>query len=713
MNSKLRMVLILEGLLLMLGLWAALTLRLPNVSGFLEGLPEVGIPSPVSIRAPNSVEYTSEIRTNELRDRAEREPANYVYTTDSTIPTQQRALLEDLMVAINNVRAGPVLSDTQKEEELITILETSLPSADAPVLAKAIVGFDDAAWTSVQNQTLSLYDQSLSQYNYELDEDAIGQLTQKSLPYWVGTRRFLLPEQRSLILALTTSFLRVNRTLDEEATAIRQREARAAVEPYTVKVLEGENIVRVGELVTQEIIEKLEATGALPKSLSWFGIAGRGLTASLFALIFMFYLVFFHPNLVRQTRSLLVIVIILVITAITARLLLPLRPDWQYAFPLATIALVLTVVFNGRLALSSMVLLCVVLGLVESISMPLVVTLLLGGTVATFMMRSADRLKMFLLAGASVAATTTVAQLAFWLDSLTMVNLNDILMPLLTMLLLGIANGTLSVVLALGLFNMIGRIAGVVTPLQLMELAHPAQPLLRKLIHEAPGTYYHSVAVGNLAEAAADSIGADSLLLRVAAYYHDIGKTIRPYFFSDNQLGRENVHNDLDPITSAQIIVDHVREGVKMAQTAHLPQPIIDFISTHHGTHLIKHFYQVAMQEEDSVDINDFRYPGPKPSTREEGILMLADSVEATVRAKAQNGKLRAASSHENGRSDNGAQTIDELVGCIIDERVRDGQLDETPLTLRDLITIRQVFVNNLQSIYHPRVDYAPQIVRS
>src|SRR5205823_8801346 len=188
-------------------------------------------------------------------------------------------------------------------------------------------------------------------------------------------------------------------------------------------------------------------------------------------------------------------------------------------------------------------------------------------------------------------------------------------------LIFSLVNGTLSALIALGLYNVVGHLADIVTPVQLMELAHPSHPLLRKLIREAPGTYYHSVSVGNLAESAAEAIGADALLLRVAAYYHDIGKTIRPYFFTDNQSDRENVHNEIDPHTSAEIIAEHVREGMKMARAAGLPRQVVDFIPAHHGTSVIRHFYQIALQQQDTVDEEDYRYPGPKPSTREQAIM--------------------------------------------------------------------------------------------
>jgi hypothetical protein len=378
---------------------------------------------------------------------------------------------------------------------------------------------------------------------------------------------------------------------------------------------------------------------------------------------------------------------------------------------MATIVLVLAVVFNSHLALACATLLAIVTGLLADESLPLALTMLVGSVAGIFSVRGAERPLTFLLAGLSIALATAVSEVGFWL--ITSVDVSWV--GVSTIALFSGANGMLSSILALGLFNIVGHVAGVVTPLQLMELAHPSQPLLKKLMREAPGTYSHSVSVGNLAESAAEAVGADALLLRVAAYYHDIGKTIRPYFFTDNQTGRENVHNDLDPQTSAAIIIDHVREGIKMGEAVRLPQPIIDFIATHHGTHTVSHFYQLALREQDMVDIEDFRYPGPRPYTREQGIMMLADSVEATVRAKAQHGQIISQSmrdSSSNGQL-GGAQTLEELVRSIMDERVRSGQLDNTHLTLRDLVLIREAFISSLQGIYHPRVEYAPQMIKA
>jgi putative nucleotidyltransferase with HDIG domain len=229
-----------------------------------------------------------------------------------------------------------------------------------------------------------------------------------------------------------------------------------------------------------------------------------------------------------------------------------------------------------------------------------------------------------------------------------------------------------------------------------MELARPTHPLLRQLQMKAPGTYHHSLVISNLAEQAAQRIGADALLVRVGAYYHDVGKSVRPYFFVENQVDGVNVHERLDPRTSAQIVIAHVTDGLELAKKYGLPQPLRDFIAQHHGNRLASFFYQQALKEAGGrpVDEADFRYPGPKPQTRETAIMMLADSVEAAVRAAWPQT----------------AEDIDRVVRKIINDRLVLGDLDECDLTLRDLDQIRLAFVNILQGVYHSRLEYPEEI---
>ena len=701
-----RLIFALETLLLMLGIWAALTLRLPSDYGQLT----LGQPSPYSIEAPNSATFDSDVKTAEARNQAEARSENLVYRTELELPIRQRSELESLYEPITSLRDEPGLELADRIAKLASLPNASIVITDTT--AEMIIDLSQEEWQKVQIQSMVLYDRALNQYDYAIDEKALGQLYDASLPYWVSIAG-LTPTQAELTLLFTKAFLRVNRAPDDVATDEKRAAARGSVLPVKVQVLAGENIVRVGEIVTPDMIEKLQATGAVPRDLNWLSVGGRGLLAALLATGFMAYMTFFQLAVADQPRTMLVIIMLLLILVILAPLIMPITPERAYAMPVAALALIFAVVFNGQLALIATLVASIVIGMTASDTLAIMTTLLFSGSVAIFMVRDADKLLTFLLAGIGVALTVIVTQLAFWLVGRTSLHLDDLWRALMPMILLGGMNGGLSAIMALGVFNLVGRAAGVVTPLQLMELAHPSRPLLRKLIREAPGTYYHSVAVGNLAEAAAEAIGADALLLRVAAYYHDIGKTIRPYFFTDNQMGRENVHKDLDPHTSAQIIVDHVREGVKLARGAGLPEQIVGFIATHHGTGLIKQFYQLALQQQDSVNITEYRYPGPRPQSREQGILMLADSVEATVRSKAQNGKLIAMHAEPGSPPIvNGGQTLEELINSIIDTRMHEGELDQTPLTIRDIALIKQTFLINLRSIYHPRVDYAPQVMR-
>jgi putative nucleotidyltransferase with HDIG domain len=604
------------------------------------------------------------------------------------------------------VRADTTLTDDSKIAQII-----SLPNASvvlSPTVAANVLALDNEAWSNLRIQSLEMYDRAMVRYSYEVSPEALAQLLDREIPYWTSD---LPPRQRELVLSFMRSFLRANSTLDLEATAAKKKAARDAVPPVEVRIQKGESVVRQGDPVRAETLEKLEALGFTKQPLTGLTIAGHALLALMLALVFGFYLIHFQPVIAERRRPLVAITGLIVCTVALARLLLPLWADWAYAFPLATAVMVLAVLFNGPLALVAAGIMSIALGAMADNSLALTATMFLGAGSSVFLLRRAEHSLTFLLAGVAVALATAATQIAFvsqgsevrWSDMLPIAQFSGM-------------NGALSAILSLGLFHLIGRVAGVVTPIQLMELAHPNQPLLRKLIREAPGTYYHSVSVGNLAESAAEAIDADALLLRVAAYYHDIGKTIRPYFFTDNQTDRANVHDELDPRISAEIIADHVREGVKMAHAAHLPQPIIDFIATHHGTSVIRNFYQIALQREDSVNVEDYRYPGPRPFTREQGILMLADSVEATVRSKAQHGKLLHARAGEQERAQargEGRLTLEDLVGSIIEERLRSGQLDETPLTLRDLAQIKQAFVTSLQGIYHPRADYAPSLVKA
>jgi cyclic-di-AMP phosphodiesterase PgpH len=656
----------------------------------------VGQPSPVTLAAPSSITFDSDVRTRAAQNAAEN-AVQPIYITTPGVASQQRRALVDALGMVAERRRDPALDDEDKINALVNFTVPTITTT----LATTIVAFSDDEWQRITNEATRLYDDVLRERNDALTEADVVELRERVLPYTPALPT-VTQQQREVILYFVGSFLRANRVLDQEATEQRRAEARAAVVPIQVSVVRGENIVRRGDIVDEGDFEKLTRLGLVRGAGGWVTTLQMLILGSLVAWLFATYVRWSHETIWRNSRALLIVAALLAVALLAGRLLVPAWQDAPYVFPLATVSVLLTVLFNGPIALVATLALAPLIGLQHEQSIGLTLTLALGGAAGVFTAQRANRTTQFAWVALSVSCMTALAALVFWYGADANVN------TLAQIVLFSALNGALSGVLAIGSYHVLGRMSGVVTPLELMELAHPNQPLLRRLMREAPGTYHHSMVVGNLAEVAAENIGADPLLSRVGAYYHDVGKLLRPYFYTDNQHDRSNVHDVLDPKTSAMIIIDHVREGAKLAREYHLPQRVIDFITQHHGTNLVSYFYYRALQQDADIDIEEFRYPGPKPQTRETAILMLADGVEAAVRAKSQAGSLRSARPDENGEITSG-QSIAEIVEQIVNERIAANQLDEAPLTLHDLSVIKESFIQTLQGIYHPRVDY-PQV---
>jgi putative nucleotidyltransferase with HDIG domain len=324
----------------------------------------------------------------------------------------------------------------------------------------------------------------------------------------------------------------------------------------------------------------------------------------------------------------------------------------------------------------------------------------LGGFAGIVAVRRGDRLQTFLQAGIAVFIVQGLVVTTF-----SLLGTRDLRGILELWGASGLSAGGAAVA-AVGSFAVLGNLFGILTVFQLLELANPSQPLLRRLLVETPGTYHHSIMVGNLAERAAESIGADTLLTRVAAYYHDIGKLSNPLAFIENQAGGENIHDQLEPDVSAQILKQHVADGIDIAYRSRLPTSLIAFIPQHHGTAIMSYFYARARElaakpfggmstpegrkAAASVDEHRFRHAGPKPQSREAALIMLADGVEAAVRSLSARDE----------------PTIRAMVDRIIEERLSDRQFDECDITLRDIERIREAMVGQLLGMYHTRIAY-------
>ena len=402
------------------------------------------------------------------------------------------------------------------------------------------------------------------------------------------------------------------------------------------------------------------------------------------------YLYVTQPAPLSSNRHLLLLAVVLVSTVLAAKIALPGRPLWAIAFPMAIAPMLLASLLQLSLGLMGTVFLAVLVTYVYVPSTPIdtlekVVLYVVTGTAAVIAVSKAQRLSQYFTAGGATSLLALMVVLSFWLLTPT----RDV-SALSWLAVAALGSGLLAAALAAGLSVILGLLFDVTTKAQLHELAQPDHPLLKQLLQEAPGTYYHSMLVGNLAEQACEVIGADALLARVGSYYHDVGKLQNPGFFIENQQRGENIHDRLDPLTSASLVIAHVRDGLRFATETRLPHQIRSFISEHHGNRLATSFYNAATHLNAKVNPELFRYPGPSPHTRESGVVMLADSVEAIA---------RSAGVHT-------PEELNDLVENVVAERIAEKQLNDCDLTFRDIERIKTVFKSALHGIYHPRIQY-------
>jgi putative nucleotidyltransferase with HDIG domain len=655
----------------------------------------VGYPAPYTIKSPVTTRYVSQVLTRADRESAANAVAD-VYRFDPTITVQARQALSDTLGVIGPILYDPTFTTTERLERLIRIEELSLTIE----MQDLLLGLPLEDWLAIEKEALRLYDLvTYDQFNAgqvrqvrSQDLDTLRQEMERRI------QPTLSMAERQLIETLIDPFLVPNYVVDTEETARRREEAQSKTPPRYVDILEGELIVYEGQIVRETDLEKMEAAGLRNPGVSWLSILGHLALVVGLVTCYSLYLFRFQEKAIQDTRNLILIGFMLVVAMAGAKIMVPGRVGLAYAFPLPTASILLALLLSPAVAAGATIVLAVLAAVLGGTKVILIVLGMAGGFIGILGAWKAQRLSTFFLTGAFITLANLVV-----VGSFQMIAQSLDLMTLATATVACAINGFASVIVGFATFGLLGSLFGRVTVLQLMELSNPNHPLLHRLMREAPGTYYHSIIVGNLAERAAEVIGADPMLVRVGAYYHDIGKIVRPYFFVDNQAGRSNIHDDLPPRSSAQIITDHVRDGIALARKYRLPERIVQFIPQHHGTTKTAYFYRRALQEDETVNPEDFCYPGPRPQSREAAVLMLADSVEAIVRAMNQSGKLQEAL---KGGKEQDEDPWEKLVGGVIDERVREGQLDECDLTFRDLHAIRSEFAEMLRGVYHPRVVY-------
>jgi len=659
---------------------AFFTLIMPISTRRADLLLGVGEVAPQDIQAPARVEYVSDVLTAQARQEAERAVAPVYSPADPNISRQQIQRLRSLLDYITSVRADNTLTLAEKQNRLATLADVKF-SPDA--LTNLFI-LDDPQWSDAQSEALRVLDAVMRS---PVRQEQLETLRENLV---VLISLSLNEKQTALVTELAGAYIAPNSFFNQEQTDAARLAAREAIVPVKQTYAAGQLVVRRGELINAAQLEALQALGLVESETRLEDYLGALAAVFILVLVFLMYMLRRVIYVLLNLRNQLVLTFLFLIFLFGARLLIPNRAVVPYVFPLPALGLLASVLFGTEAGL----LISFCTSVLSAYGLPnglaLTIYYLLTSWAGLLVLGPARRLGVFFRSALAIALIGTLSIVAYRIpfDRLDWIGLA-------TLTGAAFVNGLASSAITLLLQPLLAQQLGLITALQLFDLARPDHPLLQFFLRAAPGTYQHSLQVANLAEQAGEAVGADTLLIRVGALYHDCGKALNPLFFIENQMpGSINTHDDMSPDAAAALVIRHVSDGAQLARKYRLPGRIIDFIMEHHGTLTARYQYNRAVElaggDKSKVDLNKFRYPGPAPRSRETALLMLSDGVEARARAE-----------HPKDEAE-----LRTLIKRVIDFCQQDGQLDNTKLTLRDLHLISEAFMTTLRGIYHPRIQY-------
>ncbi|MBN2387042.1 MAG: HDIG domain-containing protein [Anaerolineales bacterium] len=633
------------------------------------------------LQAPVDLQYVSEVRTEEARLAAERAVEPVYAAPDPSVAREQVDQLNAALQYITAIRSDENISLNEKREDLAGIETISL---QAPTI-DLLLALSPERWSTIQREAQRVLELAMRSRVRGEDVETI----RAGLPLLVSIG--LTETESGLVVELVSSFIAPNSFYSPELTDAARLAARTAVEPVTQVYVQGQTIVSRGQVFGPVEYEALTEAGLVnpPEDLTR-GYIGAALLVIVSAVFISLYFLRRRSPILRELRSLLLLALLFAIFLVGARLTIPNRTVLPYLYPIPAFGLLVSALFGMETGVifSLLISILAAYGLPETLW--LVPYYILTSLCGVLGLGPARRVAHFLFAAGAIAGAGTAVIMAYrfpltetdWVGIVTLVG---------AAAFIGVASPSI----ALPLQYILAQFLGLTTALQLLEISRPDYPLLKYFLQTAPGTYQHSLQVANLAEQAAESIQADGLLTRVGALFHDVGKTTNPAFFIENQpLDQIDSHEDMAPAVVAANIIRHVTDGLDLVRKHRLPRRIHDFVVEHHGTMITRYQYNQALElagrDESKVDLEDFRYPGPAPRSRETAILMLADGVEAQARA-------------QRPQDDEQVRTI---VRSVIERIQGEGLLDHTPLTQKDLRTISESFATTLRVTYHPRLNY-------
>ncbi|MGE7978784.1 MULTISPECIES: HD family phosphohydrolase [unclassified Psychrobacillus] len=651
--------------------------------------------APETIRSVKTME--DPVKTEEEKERAAAE-VSPVYQFQEETAENQSTIAESIFDSVLDVKgeispdepesAVESLQKLKKEMNVLTENDSFVPLTDDAL--NILLKQNPATLNEAKEKLPVLVEETLNEpirtENLAIERDKVVQKVRTTFNFPDDVTNVLISIARGSIIATEIK--------NDELTDLRIEQAKASVEP--TRILQGQILVQKGEIVSKEVYRQLELLGMLTNKSSYKPYIG----VSLFVLLTMWVLfgqtIRVKESNLHNAKNLIVVAFSVIVSVLMMKVLQSVAYNFDiiiaFLFPTAMVSMLVYILVNERAAFISNFVVAAYAGIIfqegytNIFQMEVALYILFGGIAGIFAMQHMYNTSQILRSSLIVASVNLTFILFYLLMTKTTYEFTDIAFYIGAALVSGVLSGALT----LGILPFFESAFGILSTMRLIELSSPNHPLLKKILTETPGTYHHSLMVANLAEAACEAIGANGLLARVGCYYHDIGKTNRPGFFIENQVNGYNPHDNLSPEASKDIIISHAVDGADILKKNKLPKEIIDVAEQHHGTSLLKFFYHKAKEMNPNIAEGSFRYPGPKPQTKEIAIISVADSVEAAVRSM----------------KEPNAEKIHRLIQSIIKDKVIDGQFDECDLSFKEIKKIEESFCSTMNGTFHSRIEY-------
>ncbi|MBU4482645.1 MAG: HDIG domain-containing protein [Actinobacteria bacterium] len=648
---------------------------------------ELGKPSPRTIKANKGIEFEDVEKTEEDKNKNEAGVED-VYAYDIDVLNGEEGALYQIKyfyLLTSIVQKKEDKTFEEKVDYMTNLLGSKYPESIISLALNLSVDDLNMLLTKTPDIAREIMKEEIKPTEVDFARSEASRM--------VEADKDIKPENIPVITDVLEKNIQPTAVFNPVDTEEARKEARLNTSPCMVTILEGQTIVFEGEIINDNDILILTKLGLLQTGFNWKRLLYIFFISSVLLVIFGFYIYKFNLNIFNNTKKIVIIALLMIIFTALIKVLTILSSIhlnfWNYLFPIIAASLICTILFNERMGMMLTVCLGIFAGIATDFDFSIAIVYILGGIFSTYMVSKVSQRSAVMRAG---FISSLVLAFLFLIINLIGGEIKTI--ALYTVL--GVVNGIICAIIAIGFLPFIESIFNIVTAMGLLELSNTDQPLLKELLISAPGTYNHSILVGHLAESAAKSIGADSLLVKVAALYHDLGKMKRPEYFYENQKDIENIHDRLNPSLSRHIISNHIKDGLDMAVKNKIPRKVLNIISQHHGSSIITYFYEKQKDRElitngSSNGLKEhFRYPARKPQSKEAAILMLADSTEAAVRSI---DKMTP-------------KKIEKMINDIFEDRLKDGQLNETDMTVKEINTVKETLIDGLMSIYHSRLSY-------